>query len=191
MKVADTKQLKEDELMLVKFNIENESTRILALTLGMKKLYDISSDIWSSRHQHLNKSGKRRVFMVSRKRNKVSANKGPSSSREFDSAKKVDRSFSLPNSSRHDYGNNGSAKVVHPPGSTAASSGRSSSTKHNQTSDDKTGAVTHRTLPDNHFYVAIRWNRLDGFDMASLSTPALLAEIMSGNVRETLFKKES
>ncbi|GJY08139.1 hypothetical protein Tco_0375193 [Tanacetum coccineum] len=50
--VSDTKQLKEDELMLVKFNIENESTRILALTLGMKKLYDVSSDIWSSRHEH-------------------------------------------------------------------------------------------------------------------------------------------
>ncbi|GKG28527.1 hypothetical protein Tco_0406854, partial [Tanacetum coccineum] len=29
---AYMEQLKEDELMLVKFNIENESTRILALT---------------------------------------------------------------------------------------------------------------------------------------------------------------
>nr|GEW96377.1 zinc finger, FYVE/PHD-type [Tanacetum cinerariifolium]GEW96498.1 zinc finger, FYVE/PHD-type [Tanacetum cinerariifolium] len=99
--------------------------------------------------------------LVSRKRNKDSANNGPSSSREFDRAKKVDRSSSLPNSRRDDHGKNGSAKVVHPPGSTTASSGRSSSTEHNQTSDDETGAVTHRTLP------------------------ALLAEIMSKGKRMT------
>lgn len=99
--------------------------------------------------------------LVSRKRNKDSANNGPSNSHEFDRAKKVDRSSSLPNSRKHDHGKNGSAKAVHPPGSTTASSGRSSSTEHNQTSDDETGAVTHRTLP------------------------ALLAEIMSKGKRMT------
>ncbi|GJU83559.1 hypothetical protein Tco_1285924 [Tanacetum coccineum] len=41
---ADTKQLKEDELMLVKFNIENESTRDLALTPDY--LYDRKHLVW-------------------------------------------------------------------------------------------------------------------------------------------------
>ncbi|GJX04260.1 reverse transcriptase domain-containing protein [Tanacetum coccineum] len=172
---ADTKQLKEDKLMLVKFNIENESTRILALTPDITFLpisglrctniqTRVERDVCSWFYGQCIFKALDGVEVAPLDpngpfRNKVSANKGSSSSREFDKAKKVDRSSSLPNSSRHDYGNNGLAKVVHPPGSTAASSGRSFLTEHNQTSNVETGAVTHRTLPGS----------VPGQDVASLS----------------------
>ncbi|GJR72554.1 hypothetical protein Tco_0084919 [Tanacetum coccineum] len=192
---ADTKQLKEDELMLVKFNIENESTRILALTPDMTFLLisglcgtniktRVKRDVclWFNGQCLFKALDGVEVAPLDPNgpfRNKVSANKGPSSSREFDRAKKVDRSSSLPNSSRHEYGNNGSAKVVHPPGSTAASSGRSSSTEHNQTSDDETGAVTHRTLPVSENWSIRRiqcsqYGVLMGFPCVGTDTPYLL-----------------
>ncbi|GKD49902.1 hypothetical protein Tco_1278878 [Tanacetum coccineum] len=45
---ADTKQLKEDKLMLVKFNIENESTRILALTPVLSPTVPVLSPFFKS-----------------------------------------------------------------------------------------------------------------------------------------------
>ncbi|XP_024985894.1 uncharacterized protein LOC112521333 isoform X2 [Cynara cardunculus var. scolymus] len=124
-----------------------------------------SSTPTSTLMKRTSSSGGKDNGLVSRKKNKDLANNGPSNSREFDGAKKVDRLPSLPNSRRHDLMKNGSAKHIDksaPPASTTASSGPSSSNEANEhnmsstrtspqnASDDETVAIgvpTHRTLP--------------------------------------------